>query len=227
MWMVAGLSLIAPTLCSLSDDFSIPTFFISHSRPQWCSHKKNPALLAVCLQPAAKSDALWELAHGCKRPVLTLWVWMMLLYSRATRLAHLRASLSKLCSSAEPLSLCTCMTCTCTHRRWINPNIAQTISKNSVQTFGMTNFEIYFGLVREKKKSRSHILVPTSWQEGLSENNAFKKKKPLHFIIHIRTTVGPLWGPCGLNETQRWKLSDSQSARVETSSFTFDTKMSI
>lgn len=117
MWMLAGLSLKAPTLHSLSDEFSIPTFFISHSRLQWSSHKKNKktALLAVCLQPAAKPDALWDIAHGWKQPVLTLWVWMMLLYSRATRLAHLRASLSKLCSSADPLSLCTCMTYTYTH----------------------------------------------------------------------------------------------------------------
>lgn len=49
--------------------------------------------------------------HGTRLgPVLTRWVWMMLLYSRATRLAHFRASLSRLCSSAEPLSLCSCIT---------------------------------------------------------------------------------------------------------------------
>lgn len=42
--------------------------------------------------------------------LLTLCVWMMLLYSRATRLAHFLASLSRLCSSAVPLSFCSSIT---------------------------------------------------------------------------------------------------------------------
>lgn len=43
--------------------------------------------------------------------ILTRCVWMALLYSRATRLAHFLASLSRLCSSDVPLSFCSCITC--------------------------------------------------------------------------------------------------------------------
>lgn len=41
----------------------------------------------------------------------TRWPWMMLLCSRATRVAHLRASLFRLCSSVVPVSDSSCRLC--------------------------------------------------------------------------------------------------------------------
>lgn len=96
---------------------------------------------------------------------LTRWLWMMFLCSLATRVAHFRASLFRLCSSAVPLSFSICVTCprremlqSQAHLLWQFQHIAKNTSNNRfVCSYMPVWIEIMFQVSRSITERESFV----------------------------------------------------------------------
>lgn len=148
-------------------------------------------------------------------PVLTRWVWMMLLYSRATRLAHFRASLSRLCSSAEPLSLCSCITFKHTENSWLIPTQHTFCMKKQCEgAFFLGKNHLAFGY-----KTALHIFsVTDATPVVVFENNVGRKKT---LVLFYKTTfMRILWLERKLLVKVMFALSGASVWKLPLSHFT-------